>query len=188
MATEKDARGRAAGMVPWWPTERGHARGGREPLTREQIVEAAIRLVDREGLDALSMRRLGQELGAGATSLYWHVKNKDQLIDFILDEIVGEVRAEVPFAQGWRGLLAEVARAVRRVLIRHRHLASLLSERPTLGPNALEGIEWLMDALRREGFGVVDASLATNAIANWAAGYAVFECRDPTFGPDVSAD
>ena len=188
MTTRKDPLGGAVGNDPWWPTGRLHTRSGREPLSREQIVEATIRFVDREGLDALSMRRLGQELGAGATSLYWHIKNRDQLLDLVLDEIMGEVRAEVPPAQAWRDQLAEVARAMRRVLVRHRHLASLLGERPTLGPNALEGLEWLMGTLRHDGFGVLDSALAVNLIVNWASGYAVFECRDPISGPNISPD
>ena len=85
-----------SGSVPWWPAERTpEPQDGREPLTRARIVDAALRIIDRDGLDALSMRRLGDELGAGTTSVYWHVANKDQLLDLVLDHVLGEVSAEV---------------------------------------------------------------------------------------------
>src|SRR2546429_1473135 len=78
----------------------------REPISREAIVKAAIDLLDREGLPALSMRRLGDELGAGAASLYWHVGSKDGLLDLVLDEIIGEQPGPDPDQIGrasWRG-------------------------------------------------------------------------------------
>jgi AcrR family transcriptional regulator len=157
-------------------------------LTRNDIVQAAIRLADRDGLDALSMRRLGNELGAGATSLYWHVRNKDQLLDLILDEVVGEVVVEAQAklaeagpsaADDWRLALEAVARALRQVLIRHRHVAPLMGERPTFGPNALDALEWLLSIMRRSGFSDRLALLASTTVVNWAAGWAVFEVRDP---------
>ena len=75
---------------PWQQLPDRQARRRREPISRDAIVAAAIRLLDREGLAALSMRRLGDELGAGAASLYWHVGSKDGLLDLVFDEIIGE--------------------------------------------------------------------------------------------------
>ena len=76
---------------PWQrlPDRRGRRR--REPISREAIVTAAIQLLDREGLAALSMRRLAEELGTGAASLYWHVGSKDGLLELIFDRVIGEV-------------------------------------------------------------------------------------------------
>jgi AcrR family transcriptional regulator len=163
--------------LPWWRPEKA---GGRAPLTRDEIVEAAIRVADAEGLDALSMRRLGQELGAGATSLYWHVKNKDELLDLVLDRIIGEAAADVsPSPADWREALADVARALRRVLLRHRHIALIMGERPTFGPNSLTALEWGLGLLADAGFEEREAVLAATTVVNWAAGHAVFECRDP---------
>lgn len=174
-----------------------HGRDGREPLTRDQIVEAAIRLADREGLEALSMRRLGSELGAGATSLYWHVRDKGELLDLVLDQVLGEAVDEVHAELGdlasggdatpgdWRRALESVARALRRVVLRHRHLAPLLGERPTFGPRALDALEWLLGLLRRAGFEDRAAILASTTLVNWASGWAVFEVRDPV-GPAAS--
>jgi TetR/AcrR family tetracycline transcriptional repressor len=158
---------------------------GRGPLTRDQIVAAAIRLADRDGLAALSMRKLGQELDAGATSLYWHVKNKEQLEDLILDALIGEVAAEVRPAEGWREQLAELARALRRVLVRHRNIAPLLGERPTLGPHALDAAEWVMAVLHEAGFDARTISMASGALINYASGFALFESKTP--GGDFSS-
>ena len=83
---------------PWQrhPPERTRRRG-REPITREAIVETALRLLDRDGLDELSMRRLADELDTGPASLYWHVGSKDGLLELIFDRVIGEV--EMPEAR-----------------------------------------------------------------------------------------
>jgi AcrR family transcriptional regulator len=176
------------GELPWSAADEP-ASPGRDPLTRDQIVDAAIRLADREGADALSMRRLGHELGAGATSLYWHVKNKEQLQDLMLDALIGEVAGEVATVEGWREQLAEMARALRRVLIRHRNIAPLLGERPTLGPRALDAAEWVMSVLRSNGFDARTTSLASGALINYASGFALFESKSPggTDSPEAKA-
>jgi AcrR family transcriptional regulator len=155
----------------------------RTPLTRDEIVAAGIRLLDAGGPEALSMRRLGQELDAGATSLYWHVRNKDELIDLIVDVVIGEVLDdyldhEVDGAS-WREQLSEVARSLRRVLLRHRHVAPFLGERPTLGPRALDAAERVMGILFGAGFDARSTSMASGALINYASGFAMFESRAP---------
>ncbi len=173
-----DKRTERLGDFAWTrpPAPVEEARG---PLTRDQIVEAAIRLADRDGLAALSMRKLGQELDAGATSLYWHVKNKDQLEDLVLDAMIGEVTGEIALVEGWREQLAEMARALRRVLIRHRNIAPLLGDRPTVGPNALDAAEWVMAVLHDAGFDARTISMASGALINYASGFALFEAKSP---------
>ena len=96
---------------PWQRLPDRQARRRREPISRDAIVAAAVRLLDREGLAALSMRRLADELGAGAASLYWHVGSKDGLLDLVLDEIIGEQQVPDPDPPRWREQLKEVARA-----------------------------------------------------------------------------
>ncbi len=172
-------RGSGTDAIAWWPSERGHTPE-REPLTREQIVKAAMRVVDSEGLDALSMRRLGQELGAGATSLYWHVKNKDQLLDLIVDEVIGEVHLEDDSSLPWREQLARITRDLRAALVRHPGVAMIFGSRVTLGPNALAGIEHLLAILRSAGFEGVDLGLAYQSVLNYGGGFAVFESRPIT--------
>jgi AcrR family transcriptional regulator len=174
-------------LFPWAPPpDRGQP--AREALTRDQIVDAAIRVLDAEGLEALSMRRLGQELGAGATSLYWHIRSKDELLDLVLDRVIGEVVAEVRIRpDDWRWTAADAARTFRRVLVRHRHVTPIMGTRPTVGPNALRGMDSLIGVLVGAGFAARDAVLAANTIINWAGGYAVFESRHP-LGPDATAE
>ncbi len=182
MAARRD---RPAGL-PGWPTP-PEATTGSEPLTLDRILDAAGRIADSEGLEALSMRRLGAELGAGATSIYWHVRNKDELLDLLVDRVIGEITADIAPADGWREQMAEAARAARRVLLRHRHVATVLGSRPTFGPNALAALELLIGQLRAAGFSDLSAALGANAIVNWASGYAVFEARDP-IAPTASAE
>jgi AcrR family transcriptional regulator len=107
-----------------------------ERLVQQQIVRAAIAIADRDGLDALTMRRVAEQLGAGTMSLYWHVRNKDELIELMRDQVVGEQTLKAASGD-WRSDLATFARDVRQTFLRHPWLASLLGGRPPLGPNSL---------------------------------------------------
>lgn len=167
-------------QLPWWPQP--HAETGREPLTRDAIVAAAMHLLDREGMDALSMRRLAQELNAGTTSLYWHVKDKDQLLDLILDEIIGEVPLDDDPAAIWRERCAHLARQLRAVLLRHKDSALIFGSRMSIGPKTLHGLDHLLGILRSAGFQGISLGQAYSAILNYASGYAVLECRPPSGG------
>jgi len=179
-------RGRVR-FFPWGPAGE-RERPARESLTRDQIVDAAIRVLDDEGLDALSMRRLGHELNAGATSLYWHIRNKDELLDLVVDRLLGEAVADMGRPDGWRAWMTAVAGSLRRVLLRHRAIAPVVGARPTFGPNALVTLEELLTVLRADGFGDESALLASTTVVNWAAGFAVFEARDPMGSGTPQAD
>ena len=164
-----------------WRRER--SAPAQEPLSIDRIVSTAIDLVDREGLDALSMRRLGAELGAGATTLYWHVKNKDELLDLALDQLFSEFEAPDP-ALPWRDQLRELAHALRRVLLRHRNLIMVIASRPTTGPNAVASIDLLLGVVRGAGFPDDQVVLASLALLNYTSGYAVLEAASLSqFGP-----
>ena len=136
---------------PWQRLPDRSSRKRREPISREAIVAAAIQLLDREGLTALSMRRLGEQLGAGAASLYWHVGSKDGLLDLVLDELIGEV--EIPDADParWQEQLKETAKSQRRVSLRHPYLVRVSIGRIPMGPNALRCSERTLAILRAGG-------------------------------------
>jgi AcrR family transcriptional regulator len=168
-----------------WASAAERARPARETLTRDEIIDAAIRVMDDEGLDALSMRRLGKELDAGATSLYWHVRNKDELLDLVLDRVIGEVIPDMPRDAGWRETAEQTARSLRRVLAHHRGVAPIMGERPTFGPNALRALEIMLTPFLDAGFTAEDCLLASTTLINWASGFAVFEVRDPV-GPSAT--
>jgi AcrR family transcriptional regulator len=125
---------------PWW-RRRGEPGRDRRPLTRDAIVEAALVLLERDGLQGLSMRRLAQELGAGAASLYWHVGDKEELLSLLLDRIVGEAEVPEPDPENWQGTVKELARSSRRLLSRRRDAAQLSLGRIPSGPNSLPILE-----------------------------------------------
>jgi AcrR family transcriptional regulator len=123
----------------------------RDPLTRDAIVQKAIQLLDQEGLDGLSMRRIAEELDTGAASLYWHIGSKDGLLDLIFDQILGEVEVPQPEPKRWQEQLTEVARAIRAVILRHRDVVRISIGRIPMGPNALQVSEGLFGILRAGG-------------------------------------
>ncbi|WP_031483116.1 TetR/AcrR family transcriptional regulator C-terminal domain-containing protein [Streptomyces bicolor] len=99
----------------------------RETLNREQIVRAAIELLDAEGIDGLSMRKLGQKLGSAATAMYWHVGNKENLLLLAADEVWSEVRLPDVPAVGWRPAARELMYAARELCDRHRWLVRVIT-------------------------------------------------------------
>ena len=136
---------------PWQRLPDRQARRRREPISREAIVAAAIRLLDREGLDALSMRRLAEELGTGAASLYWHVGSKDGLLDLVFDQLIGEEQVPDPDPARWQEQLKDVARAQRRISLRHPYMVRISIGRIPMGPNALRFSERVLAILRAGG-------------------------------------
>jgi AcrR family transcriptional regulator len=136
---------------PWQrvPEQRGK-RKRRDPLTREAIVETAIKVLDEVGLDKFSMRRVADQLDTGAASLYWHVGSKDGLFDLIFEEVIGEQVGEIPDPdpEHWQEQLKEVARTMRRAILRHRDIVQLSIGRIPMGPNALRMSERVLAILR----------------------------------------
>jgi AcrR family transcriptional regulator len=115
-------------------------------------------VVDREGLDATSMRRVAEELGAAPSALYWHVRNKDELLQLVLDRVVGEIELPPRDPESWQEQLKALAREMRRVLASHRDIARVTIGSIPAGPNALLIAEW-MNALLREA-GLPDRTVA----------------------------
>lgn len=99
----------------------------RETLNREQIVRAAIELLDAEGIDGLSMRKLGQKLDSAATAMYWHVGNKENLLMLAADEVWREVRLPDVATVGWRTAARELMHSARELCDRHRWLVRVIT-------------------------------------------------------------
>jgi len=110
-------------------------------LSRDKIVDAALALLEREGMQGISMRKLAQELDAGAATLYWHVGDKEQLLGLMLDRIVGENVIPDPDPEHWREQVKDLARATRKLLKSRRDAAQLSMGRIPAGPNALPVLE-----------------------------------------------
>ncbi|MEV6913208.1 TetR/AcrR family transcriptional regulator [Amycolatopsis sp. NPDC051071] len=144
-------------------------------LSREQIVSAAIELLDAEGIEALSMRKLGIRLDAAATSMYTHVASKDELVELVVDEVYGEVA--LPATGPWRAAATRFAHDLRSVFLRHPWIGSLLGEAGVayLGPNVLKLSEAALALFEDAGFSLEDADLAFNTVMAYVVGRATSE-------------
>ncbi|MFG1710293.1 TetR/AcrR family transcriptional regulator [Nonomuraea sp. M3C6] len=147
-------------------------------LSREHIVAEAVRLLDEEGVEALSMRRLGSRLSAGATSLYRHVASKDELFELAVDEVYGELPVPAPDDTGdWRASVVHVARGLRATILRHPWLAAKLGEMGLayLGPNMLRQSEHLLGLFESAGFPLDEADQAVNTVIAYVLGISTSE-------------
>jgi AcrR family transcriptional regulator len=117
----------------WVRPHRG-AGAKRPALSRDQVVRAAIEFADEEGLEAMSMRRIAARLGAGTTSLYWHVPSKDALYELMFDAVMGEIDLPERLTDNWREDLRALARSDHVLFQRHPWLI-LLGIQPGIGPN-----------------------------------------------------
>src|SRR5215210_7818198 len=112
---------------PWQRVPERPKGRRRDPLTREGIVAAALKVLDEHGLAGFSMRRVAEELDTGAASLYWHVGSKDGLLDLVLEEVIGEQVGDIPEPDPnrWQEQLKDVARAMRQTILRHRDIVEI---------------------------------------------------------------
>jgi AcrR family transcriptional regulator len=136
---------------PWQRVPPPPRRPRRDPITREAIVAAALRILDADGLEGLSMRRVADELDTGAASLYRHVGSKDGLLDLLFDEIIGEQHVPDPEPERWREQIKEVARTMRATILGHRDVVRISIGRIPMGPNALAYSERVLAILRAGG-------------------------------------
>lgn len=141
------------------------------PLTRDRIVAETVALLDEEGAARLTMRHLAERLGAGSTTLYWHVRTKDDVIDLALDAILGDV--PLPGGTGdWADEVRALITDWYTVLLRHPWAPGLLG-RPLPGPNMLARTEFLAATLVRGGFSGAALAAATHGLADYAVGAAL---------------
>jgi AcrR family transcriptional regulator len=134
---------------PWWTPPRPGRR--RNPLSRRQIVDAAVRVLDAEGVEALTVRRLGQELNTGSATLYWHVSGKDELAELVYDQVMGAIELPGPDPGRWREQMRDLGMQSYRVLLQHNDLVRLSLGRIPVGPNMLRVMEWSLGLLRSAG-------------------------------------
>lgn len=134
-------------------------------------MQAGLRLVDREGVDALTMRRLGRELGVEAMSLYGHITNKQDLLDGVVDRVYAELpRTDLP-AGPWHQCLRTMAQQVRHVLLRHPNVVGLVASRPVSSQGGLELIESSLTGLRLAGLDLAQASQALSVVVGFTVGH-----------------
>jgi AcrR family transcriptional regulator len=163
----------APGTAAWWQGRdalEARRRPRSDGLTLERIIAAALALIDSEGLEALTMRRLAGDLHAGAASLYRHVANRDELLVEVMDQVLGEIQPP-PTDLAWRPTVEWMACEFRRVLIEHRAVIPLLSQDPLLGPNAMRRREAALEVLLGLGFGKDEAGAIYSTVVAWVMGF-----------------
>jgi AcrR family transcriptional regulator len=150
-------------------------RPKRQSLDRAQVVRAALELLDEVGLEGLSMRRLADRLGVKAASVYWHVRDKEELLDLVFDRVIGEIEVPEPEPSRWRGQVAEVAHEMRRVTKKHRDIARVQLGRFPIGPNALTFAEALHAILRAGGMPDRTSAYAGQLLPLYVSAFALEE-------------
>ncbi len=157
--------------------------GGARPLRREAIIEAALQYIDEHGVEQLSMRKLGRELGVEGMALYYHVSDKDELLDGVASLILSEI--ELPSDDDWRSFLRQLGAAEWSVLTRHGHAAELVvarGSRPAVAPEALRLLNGTLRALRGGGFSAEAAHQGWRYFQSVVLGYVLQQVVDPVHG------
>ena len=150
----------------------------RVPLSRERVLDAAIKLADQGGLESLSMRKLGQELGAEAMAVYYYFANKDEVIDGIVDIVFSEVDLPASGAD-WKTAMRRRAVSLRDVLLRHRWAIGLMEARRNAGPANLRHHDAVIGNLRAAGFESAMVARAYSLLDAYIYGFALTKINLP---------
>ena len=150
----------------------------RVPLNRERVLRAALVLADAGGIESLTMRRLGQELGVEAMSLYNHVANKDDILDGIVDLVFSEIELPAGGAE-WRPAMRRRAVSAHEALLRHPWATSMMQSRTKPGAATLRHHDGVLGSFRAAGFTLVMAAHAVSAIDGYLYGFALQEINLP---------
>jgi AcrR family transcriptional regulator len=142
----------------------------RPPVTRERVLRAAVELADEGGIDAVSMRKLGQRLGVEAMAIYRHVRGKDDLLDGLVEVVLAEIEPSPP-NDDWKAAVRDQAIAARRVMLRHRWAPRLLEERAVGGPAFLGHVESVLATLLGAGFSIEVAHHALHVLSSRLFGF-----------------
>ncbi|WP_316522592.1 TetR/AcrR family transcriptional regulator C-terminal domain-containing protein [Kitasatospora brasiliensis] len=175
----KSENGTTPGIpMPW---NRPQRKREQPSLSRDQIVAEAFALLDANGIEALSMRKLAARLNAGATSLYTHVANKEELLALVVDQIFGTL--PLPEAEGseepkvWRAKVMECAESMRAAITRHPWMVGVIGDVGMiyLGPNWMRLCEAQLAVMETAGFEFSEANEAMNAVVGYTIGTACVE-------------
>ena len=155
----------------------------RSRLARERVLLAAVDLADKGGVEALSMRKLGQELGVEAMSLYNHVANKDDILNGMIDLVFGEIGLP-PQGANWKTAMRQRAISAREVLARHPWAIGLMESRSTPGPATLRHHDAVIGRLREAGFSIAMAAHAYSVLGSYIYGFALQQASLPFRTPE----
>ncbi len=150
----------------------------RSPLSRDRALAAAMSIADAEGLDSLTMRRLAQELGVEAMSLYHHVANKEDILDGMVELVFAEI--ELPAGDvGWRRAMEQRAFSLRSTLTRHPWAISIMESRTAPGPATMRHHDWVIGCFRRAGFSIALAAHGFSLVDSYIYGFVLQEVNLP---------
>lgn len=156
-------------------------------LSRGRVLDAAVALADAGRLESLTMRRLGEELGVEAMSLYKHVANKSDLLDGMVDVVFSEIEL-APRGTDWKPAMRERAICVRQVLARHPWAIALMQSRSAPGPATLRHHDAVIGTLREAGFSIELVAHALSALDSYIYGFALQEQSLPFDTAEQSAE
>lgn len=157
------------------PRAAATSRVPRNTLSRDRIVDAALALLDAEGLDAITMPSLARRLGVGTMSLYRHVEDKDDLINAVAERVLGTVEVPDGDPDDWQGRVVGYLRSLRQAAVAHPALSRILAERGlTVGP-VFEQLEAVHAVLRAAGFSDLGAVRTFYALLTYVFGFVVWE-------------
>jgi len=159
----------------------------REPLTKERILRAAVALADEGGVESLSMRRIAQELGVVPMALYRHVANKDEMLDGMVDVVVGEIDPPLEGAD-WKTAIRERVLSARQALLRHTWASRVIESRTNPTPTVIGYMDEMIGILRKGGFSVDLTHHAMHAMGSRALGFSQELFDDtPDDPPEIQA-
>ncbi|MGH8958651.1 MAG: TetR/AcrR family transcriptional regulator C-terminal domain-containing protein [Acidimicrobiia bacterium] len=166
----------------------------RDPLTRDKVLLAAVETADQGGVASLTMRNLATVLGVEAMSLYYHVANKEAVLDGIVEQVLAELNeataAEMPSSFDWKIAVRERILTARQVLLRHPWAPAVIETRTRMSPPILAYYEELLGLMRRGGFSYDLAHHAIHALGSRALGFTqeLFEPDDVEAGEEVAGE
>ena len=157
----------------------------REPLTRDRVVDAALRVMDEEGLEAVSMRRIAREVGVEAMSLYHHVEDKEDLLDGVCERVMADFEFPEPVGD-WAEDCRRGARAWRQLLKQHPNVMRLFAEErgPVRSPESMRPTEYALRLLRGAGLSDRDTAQAFHAFGGYIQGFVMMELGSIAGGAD----
>ena len=150
---------------PWWRPPRPGRR--RQPLSREAIVEAALRILDADGADALTVRRLGDELNTGSATLYWHIGSTNELGEIVYDHVMGGIELPEPDPSRWQEQFKDLGRQAYKRMLEHKAVVRYSLGRVPVGPNMLRVMEWSLELLRLAGIPDLAAGFAGDMLGRY---------------------
>lgn len=161
----------------------------RPGLSRAQIIQTALAIIDRDGVAGLSMRKLGGELGVDAMAIYYYLPNKSALFDGVIEAVYADARlAELPRTGTWREQLTDFVNRLRGAIRRHPNALPVVATRPAYVPSMLEFGEYALGVAMAAGFPAADAIDMVNCLATYTIGHVLAELGEPVGGDTLAAE